>query len=77
MPLILKIGPTWTFVSDFAHASATYSALRDASGQGASTYVDGAILYDGVTVARVSYNGKVWAPEPWKSGAIPIFNPYA
>jgi len=27
---------------------------------------------DGVEVARVSYNGRVWAPGPWVSGRVPI-----
>ena len=31
----------------------------------------------GRIVARVSYNGKVWGPEPWQAGVVPLYDPYA
>ena len=54
-------------------ASKIYSELRDASGEGASTFPEGRWKGN-----RISYNGKVWFGQaPWTSGEAPIFNPYA
>lgn len=52
-------------------ASAAYSAMRDASGEGASTWPCGE--WNG---KHISYNGKVWENSNWQSGDQPIYNPY-
>jgi len=49
-----------------SEASKIYSELRDASGEGASTWRDGS--WNG---HRISYNGKVWFDD-----AV-VFNPYS
>lgn len=64
-------------VADFAEASRLYAEARDKSGQGASRFPEGAIIEGGEVIARLSYNAKVWAPGPWKSGAEPLFDPYS
>lgn len=68
-------------VADFAEASVKYCALRDESGEGASTFPFGKLTLNG-EVLEVSYNGKVWrkrmnAEQPWKEDNELLFNPYA
>lgn len=62
-------------VASFEEASRRYSELRDESDEGASTWPGGAINDYGMNVARISYNGRVWHPGPWKSGDVPLFDP--
>jgi len=64
-------------VADFAAASAIYSAARERSGEGCSTFPEGTLLDGNEAVARVSYNGKVWPVGEWQPGDQPLFNPYA
>lgn len=64
-------------VRDIAHASGIYADERAASGEGGSTFPDGKIMAAGKVLARVSYNAKVWAPNKWTPGAVPLFDPYA
>jgi len=63
-------------LADLVAVSEAYSAERERSMEGASTFRDGRVYHSGAPqmVARVSYNGKVWAPE--EGGAL-LFNPYA
>jgi hypothetical protein len=51
-------------------ASAIYSAAREGSGEGASTWPEGE--WQG---HRISYNGKVWDGE-WPNARL-VFSPYA
>lgn len=58
-PLTLKVGTRVKHaVSDLAEASRIYQALRDQSGEGASTWPDGS-----VGRYRISFNGRVWLGE--------------
>ncbi|MFZ1104122.1 MAG: hypothetical protein WAN86_14985 [Hyphomicrobiaceae bacterium] len=76
--MILKIGKRACFeISSFEEASRTYAQYRDASFEGASTFPDGAILDGRRTVARVSYNAKVWPPGKWREGQMPLFDPHS
>lgn len=62
-------------VADFAQASRIYGERRDESGEGASTFADGAVLDDrGVRIGRISYNGRIWAPGPFKPNDTPIWD---
>lgn len=61
-------------VASLAEASAIYSAARDRSGKGASGWPDGAVLEDNKVIGRVSYNGRVWAPGPWKPESMPLYD---
>jgi hypothetical protein len=73
----LKIGRRATLaVSSIAQASAEYSRLRDESGEGASTFPNGSLLIDGKFYC-ISYNGKVWKNETWRTDSVPVFDPYA
>lgn len=54
-------------------ASVIYGVLRDLSDEGASTFPEGRICVSGRPIARVSYNGRVWPPEPWKSEQKPLW----
>jgi hypothetical protein len=76
--MILKIGKRASIqVTSFEEASLVYARYRDASLEGASTFPDGIILDGTRTVARVSYNAKVWPPGKWSAGQAPLFNPYS
>lgn len=75
MAFTLKIGRRLSVdVASLAEASDRYCAERDESGEGASTFPDGRIMENGTLKARISYNGRVWAPEPWASGDTPLFD---
>jgi len=73
----------WRPIDSWAHASAhvreyIHAHGLTASGETGPMFTGGNIKdVAGRIVARVSYNGKVWGPEPWRTGAIPLFDPYA
>jgi hypothetical protein len=71
--MTLKIGRRLTLnVASLADASVAYSEARDASGEGASTFPEGRVSCNATQVARISYNGRVWPPGPWKPGDVPL-----
>lgn len=76
MPMILEIPGRLrpTEVTSFSRASALYSELRDASGEGYRTWPDGE-LRSNHAAYRVSYNGKVWL-GPEGENADLVYNPY-
>jgi hypothetical protein len=77
-PMILKIGTRASIkVASFQEASQVYAQYRDASLEGNSTFPDGAIIEGTRTIARVSYNAKVWPTAKWSPGQRPLFNPYS
>ena len=64
-----------TFKGDFAELSRAYCAERDASGLGGSKFREGRIMdARGNLVARISYNGRVWSPEPWQPASAPLYD---
>jgi len=67
----LVIGTKSFPVASLADASARYQRFR---GSKISSRIGKGVVFDehGVEVARVSYNGRVWAPGPWTSGREPI-----
>jgi hypothetical protein len=67
----LTIGKKSFPVASLAEASARYQTFR---GSKLSSRISEGLVFDdaGVEVARVSYNGRVWAPGPWVSGREPI-----
>jgi hypothetical protein len=65
-------------VASLAEASALYCAARDRGvGRGASKFRPGEIHENGVLIARISYNGKVWPAEDWHPGQVPLLDIYA
>ena len=85
--LALGIGRTRTLaaVASMAEASTLYrracAAHAQRTGKGASTMPEG-LVYDvagakPVVVARVSWNGRVWANKPWAAGDVPLYEPRA
>lgn len=57
----------------FEEAQERYIEARDASGLGASGFGDGEVFDEmGQTLARISYNGRLWAPLPWTPEARPV-----
>lgn len=60
--------------ADWADASSTFSARRDRSGLGASDFPEGTIQLAGVAIARVSYNGRIWALGEWARDSEPIYD---
>lgn len=79
--VVLPGGDEWTPGEPLPHrtlvaASLLFSQLRDVWDEGSSTFPDGRITSGHKLLARVSYNGCVWPPEPWTPGATPLLNPF-
>lgn len=72
--MVLSFGNRRVPVASLAEASAIYSAARDRSGKGASGWPDGAVLEGDKVIGRVSYNGRVWEPGPWKPDSVPLYD---
>jgi hypothetical protein len=71
----------WRPVDSWAHASAEVRGFIEAhdltvSGETGPAFTGGNVK-DGAgrVVARVSYNGKVWGPEPYPKAAL-LYSPY-
>jgi hypothetical protein len=72
-PLVLSIGRRHRIrVASLQEASETYTRLRDASEEGASTWPEGR-----VGKYFISYNGRVWArpSREWQIGDNPVYDP--
>ena len=69
--MILTIGRKAFPVADLADASARYQRFR---GTKSSNHVPEGVVTDanGTRVARISYNGRLWAPAPWQPGDEPM-----
>jgi hypothetical protein len=67
----LVVGKKSFPVASLAEASARYQKFR---GMKLSSRISEGLVFDdaGVEVARVSYNGRVWAAGPWRPGREPI-----
>lgn len=52
-------------LTSLEECSKLYQNIRDRSNLGASSFADGNVLCDGKIVARISYNGRIWSPEPY------------
>jgi len=54
-------------VKTLDEARAVWIGVRDSEGLGASDYKrgDGAYRESGVKIAHISYNGRMWTPEPY------------
>ena len=69
---------TVTFVRDLHSLEAAqraYVEARDASDLGASRFLPGDVFHqasEGAHVARISYNGRLWTPDPLTAGGYPI-----
>jgi hypothetical protein len=61
-------------VETLEHASRRYCERRDQTGLGASDFPEGELMRDGVIVGRISYNGRIWQPAPWRPGDRPIYD---
>lgn len=71
----LLIGKRAFEVSDFAAASAKYENIR--GHKSSRHFPEGRILDGDNTIARVSYNAKIWPNRDWQMGDVPLYNPYA
>lgn len=85
--LALRVGRSRRLVAvaTLAEASALHRRVCDAraarTGRGAGGMPEG-LVYDTAgaaprVVARVSWNGRVWADRPWAPGDVPLFDPGA
>lgn len=61
-------------VGSFGAASQLYASKRNASGLGGSKWPEGQIIKNGKTIARVSYNSKIW-PAVETRDEEPLFVP--
>jgi hypothetical protein len=77
-----KVGRKSFQVESWQQVSEAYRAMLDTLEEDGTTHgasdAPPCIILDnkGNVVARVSYNGKVWAGADWKDGDQPLFNPY-
>lgn len=71
---VLQIGDRAYPVRSVEHASWLYGKLRDASGEGYSTWPEGFLRKDRRVLYRISYNGNVWKGLVWKAGEIPVID---
>lgn len=70
------IGNTFHPVESFAQVSAAYRRTIDELGLGASE-TPRCLIVDrlGRPLARVSYNGRIWAHDPGETDAPPLYDP--
>jgi hypothetical protein len=72
--MFLQIGKRRYQVASFENASQMFCKARDASGYGASKIKSPLIVDEnGVPIARVSYNGRVWAGAEYVPDAVPLY----
>lgn len=62
-------------VKDFAEASQVVRRYIATFGLGSSTWQGGRIVEGRKTVARVSYNGRVWPPGEWTPFTKTLYEP--
>ncbi|BAK66613.1 hypothetical protein SLG_19380 [Sphingobium sp. SYK-6] len=75
MPLIVRqAGYPDIMVETLADASRRYCERRDKTCLGASAFPEAELMRDGVIVGRISYNGRIWHPIPWRPGDRPIYD---
>ena len=73
--LYMQIGRKRYQVASLQEASEMFCAARDKSGHGASRTPDVTIVDErGETVARISYNGRVWPVGEWTPDQKPIYD---
>lgn len=73
--LFIQVGRKRYQVDSLQQASEMYCAARDANMQGMSRTPPGRVVDEhGRDVARISYNGRVWSPEPWQPDARPLYD---
>lgn len=71
--MFLQIGRKRYEVRSLERASEMYCEARDASGLGASDVPEAKVVNEsGKSIARISYNGRVWPSQPWHPGQEPI-----
>lgn len=58
----------------WADASRLYSQRRERTGLGTSGFPEGNILIDGILIARISYNGRIWPLGSWSTDVQPIYD---
>jgi hypothetical protein len=62
-------------VEDFAEASRVCREYIERNNLGGGNWDGGQVMQDGMQVAKVSYNGRIWSPGEWKSGDAPLYSP--
>jgi hypothetical protein len=63
-----------TQVSGYEEGSRVYGERRDDSDLGASGFGDGWLHEGSARVARISYNGRIWDPGPYRPDAVPLYD---
>lgn len=57
-------------LASIADCQRAYAKIRDNSDAGGSSFGEGLITEAGQTVARISYNGRVWEPIPYPEAKL-------
>lgn len=58
----------------FAEISRAYEAARDVHFSKGGRPKDATVMQDGVPVARISNNGRVWPLDEWFAGQVPLYD---
>lgn len=75
VPMFLQIGSRRYQVDSFKEASEKFCKARDLAEVGASEVPPVKIVTaEGDVIARISYNGRVWAPGEWKVDDVPLYD---
>ena len=75
LPLIVRqAGYPDIIVETLAEASRRYCERRDQTDLGASAFPEAELIREGIVVGRISYNGRIWNPIPWRPGDRPIYD---
>lgn len=72
--IVRQAGYPDIMVETLADASRRYCERRDQTGLGASTFPEATLIREGIVVGRISYNGRIWQPIPWRPGDRPIYD---
>ena len=61
-----RLATTTIAVASLVDASAECLAYIERNGLGGGNWTGGEVRDGGEEIGRVSYNGRVWPPEPWQ-----------
>ena len=64
--IVRQAGYPDIIVETLAEASCRYCERRDQTSLGASAFPEAELIREGFVTARISYNGRIWHPIPWR-----------
>ena len=78
MSYTVKVGKRTAQVETMREASEQYARWRGEGESMRRMRNEGQVVdASGAVVATITHNAKVWAPGPWASGKVPMYDPTA